>query len=970
MTTATLGHQDWRLRRDISEAAEETDLLPSPEQKAAGNYRKGKFVWNGLTIAIENPRGSMRSGTDSDGNPWSVQIRNHYGAILRTESEADGDHIDVFVGDHPESRVVYVVDQLKQDGSFDEHKVVIGCDTAAEARSTYLANYKPGWRGFGAITGMDLPVFKDWVKNGDTSKPLHHEFSLLTGRMLDRNADMKAATVATGKAIAEKIVESARDELIGLTHQLIDRDLSLAAWQRQAAQVLKELHLRAGLAGWAGWNGRTTGNVHDYIHGRVMGQIVYLFRLAGDIERGDQEKDDSLLTRISMYADAGRHTYQGALRRSQSMPYERRVLGETDKHCDECLDYAAKSWQPAGTLPDIGDCQCLCITTPWSRVLTKRGWVAIDSVKAGDFVLTHRLRWRRVLETILNHSSQHHRLAIVQSRTGAIVGCTSDHRWMTEEGWKTASCTGNCELPVYDMWNEEKLLAMWCGFGRSDERESMPHMRQRVLMRRIQRLPCSRLSVLLKQPDCSAAVADYARENDERFGSRRQEEKGEVREFDGGGLQPDQDGWESVCEVLERAREALSHLPLPVAMDQSQRANSERNADSPQRRQPEQRLSGQPGDGDESATSPKAPCAVGMRPAWVRSRESPPRLDLPELWDKFQILLDQRPSCSKVLFSGLPLPVKTFIYDLNVDEDHSFIIEGMIAHNSNCLCEFEFSDKLEPEEGSGPPEPEIVAPGAKKHGLAGKAWQAVKTWLGFSEAELDYLAAGVADFSIGTRLAELRPGRGLPYPLTSDSFEYYSRLTGPANAEFQEPDQQQVGIIEVPDIVQPNRFGCGAAASMCVGRYFGVGPEKFGEWEKALGTTVEKSTSPQAIVEYLSSLGLRVVARWNMEIDDLAACWKAGMPVICPVQDYGAAVPAKALWNYGHYLTVIGLVPGKPGYVACQDSSEQNIIRGQGSVQAPGRILIAADKWLEIWHDRDVEGKKYVRYGIAVGKPA
>jgi len=97
----------------------------------------------------------------------------------------------------------------------------------------------------------------------------------------------------------------------------------------------------------------------------------------------------------------------------------------------------------------------------------------------------------------------------------------------------------------------------------------------------------------------------------------------------------------------------------------------------------------------------------------------------------------------------------------------------------------------------------------------------------------------------------------------------------------------------------------------------------------------------------------------------LEACCEQGQPVIVPVQDYGSSLPDDAQFNYGHYLTVIAVALG---YVFCQDSSEDNVTHDSGSVQAPGRVMIAADEFLKIWHDRDVDGKEYIQYGIAVGK--
>lgn len=144
----------------VYDAGKEVNPNPSDAQKKAGNYKKGHVKIDGFDITIENPKGSVRSGVDKDGKPWSVTMNNSYGYIRGTEG-VDGDHIDVFVGDNGEN--VYVVDQINSDGSFDEHKVMYGFNSEEDARNAYLANYSPGWNGLGDITGVSKDEFKKWI---------------------------------------------------------------------------------------------------------------------------------------------------------------------------------------------------------------------------------------------------------------------------------------------------------------------------------------------------------------------------------------------------------------------------------------------------------------------------------------------------------------------------------------------------------------------------------------------------------------------------------------------------------------------------------------------------------------------------------------------------------------------------------------------------------------------------------------
>lgn len=150
------------VKEQIAQAEAETDTNPTEAQKEAGNYKKGKVTIQGFDISIEQPQGSVRSGVDANGKEWSITMNNTYGYIRGTEGK-DGDHIDVFLGNNPESNRVFVVDQVNQDGSFDEHKVMLGFNDINEARESYLSNYEEGWLGLGNITDVDVDIFRKWT---------------------------------------------------------------------------------------------------------------------------------------------------------------------------------------------------------------------------------------------------------------------------------------------------------------------------------------------------------------------------------------------------------------------------------------------------------------------------------------------------------------------------------------------------------------------------------------------------------------------------------------------------------------------------------------------------------------------------------------------------------------------------------------------------------------------------------------
>jgi hypothetical protein len=145
---------------------------PTPAQIQAGNYPKGHATIAGLDISIENPEGSTRSGTDADGKPWSVTMKSHYGYIKGTVGN-DKDHVDVFVKPGtPEdySGPVFVIDQKKANGHFDEHKIMLGWTMQAGAVVAYKENYAKDWQGMGPVTRMSIDELKAWLQSGDLTR--------------------------------------------------------------------------------------------------------------------------------------------------------------------------------------------------------------------------------------------------------------------------------------------------------------------------------------------------------------------------------------------------------------------------------------------------------------------------------------------------------------------------------------------------------------------------------------------------------------------------------------------------------------------------------------------------------------------------------------------------------------------------------------------------------------------------------
>jgi GNAT superfamily N-acetyltransferase len=150
------------------------NVRPSDAQKEAGNYEKGSVKLFGMDLAIENPAGSERAWSNPDtGESGSRKMKYPYGYVKRTEG-ADGDAVDVFIGPNDKSKKVYVINQMKGDGSgkFDEHKAMLGFNNPEHAKAGYLRHYQKGWKGMGEVVEMTTEEFREWAKSGDTTKPI------------------------------------------------------------------------------------------------------------------------------------------------------------------------------------------------------------------------------------------------------------------------------------------------------------------------------------------------------------------------------------------------------------------------------------------------------------------------------------------------------------------------------------------------------------------------------------------------------------------------------------------------------------------------------------------------------------------------------------------------------------------------------------------------------------------------------
>lgn len=133
---------------------------PSPAQADANTYNKPRIQWRGLTIAIENPAGSIRRGKNRAGATWEIRVSFDYGEVVGSMG-VDGDPVDIYLGPALEDApMVYVVHQRQYGnwGAYDEDKAMAGFMSEADAVAAFLSNYDDP-RFLGPVTAMPVDEF-------------------------------------------------------------------------------------------------------------------------------------------------------------------------------------------------------------------------------------------------------------------------------------------------------------------------------------------------------------------------------------------------------------------------------------------------------------------------------------------------------------------------------------------------------------------------------------------------------------------------------------------------------------------------------------------------------------------------------------------------------------------------------------------------------------------------------------------
>lgn len=135
-------------------------------EKHANDPVKETVKIHDIPVAIEWRKGETRKYFNHDPLKrksmgtvdYDQKMKADYGYI-KGVIDADGEELDVYLGPNRESEKIFVLEKKRAtDGSFDEHKIMLGYDSRDEARRSYLQHQ--GKDELGTIRELTVPSFK------------------------------------------------------------------------------------------------------------------------------------------------------------------------------------------------------------------------------------------------------------------------------------------------------------------------------------------------------------------------------------------------------------------------------------------------------------------------------------------------------------------------------------------------------------------------------------------------------------------------------------------------------------------------------------------------------------------------------------------------------------------------------------------------------------------------------------------
>lgn len=239
-------------------------------------------AFQGMTIAIENPAGTVREWRDENGVTGQTTMQNDYGFIVGAMG-ADKDELDAYLGPDENAPDVHIVHQWKKPDydTYDEDKVFLGFPDAGAAKAAFVAHRDDGAAAFKGMSTVPLDEFKRKLRTRVGTGPIraasenrlaeHFETTKALIALLKRAPTAKPKTPAGKRRVlrhvdrieANAVQLAARalaGDLAGLKHEIDQasdfEDLKKRIIHRykgmrpdQLADILRRANLMAHMSG-------------------------------------------------------------------------------------------------------------------------------------------------------------------------------------------------------------------------------------------------------------------------------------------------------------------------------------------------------------------------------------------------------------------------------------------------------------------------------------------------------------------------------------------------------------------------------------------------------------------------------------------------------------------------------------------------------------------------------------------------
>ena len=209
----------------------------------------------------------------------------------------------------------------------------------------------------------DLSEFSDAIVRLDESS---WSYSPISGRYRGPNGRFLSQSAV--EALVDGRISRLGRELRRFTNMLSSGNITLNQWQESVREALKLAHAQAAIIGNGGRDSMGPAE-WGKVGQRLRGEYRFLEVFARDLLAGSVSTPMAL-ARIGMYAESVRGSYwEGTAIRQERQGYSlmRRILDSQAKHCQDCLNYAARGVVPMGSLPMPGQ-RCACRSNCKCRV--------------------------------------------------------------------------------------------------------------------------------------------------------------------------------------------------------------------------------------------------------------------------------------------------------------------------------------------------------------------------------------------------------------------------------------------------------------------------------------------------------------------------------------------------------------------------------------------------------------------------